>query len=68
MKKKKHPNKPLAFEKANGREIWDFASENPGFNKLFNDGMACTTRITMNAILCEYKDAFGRCRRLPAVG
>ena len=58
----------LAFEKANGHEIWDFASENPGFNKLFNDGMACTARITMNAILCEYKDGFGSVRSLVDVG
>ncbi|KAL0001878.1 hypothetical protein SO802_015659 [Lithocarpus litseifolius] len=58
----------LAFEKVNGREIWDFASESPGFNKLFNDGMACTARITMNAILCEYKDGFGSVRSLVDVG
>ncbi|KAJ9686617.1 hypothetical protein PVL29_015475 [Vitis rotundifolia] len=30
----------IAFEKAHGSQIWDLASENPEFNKLFNDGMA----------------------------
>ena len=46
----------IAFEKAHsGRHIWDFASENPEFNKLFNDAMECTAKISMKAILSEYR-------------
>ncbi|KAL5864929.1 hypothetical protein ACOSQ3_002443 [Xanthoceras sorbifolium] len=30
-----------AFRKAFGRGIWDMASEDHRFNKMFNDGMAC---------------------------
>ncbi|KAI4331920.1 hypothetical protein L6164_016866 [Bauhinia variegata] len=47
-----------AFKKAHGREIWEFASENSEFNKLFNDGMACTAGIVMSAIISGYKDGF----------
>ncbi|XVF66862.1 hypothetical protein PTKIN_Ptkin10aG0072700 [Pterospermum kingtungense] len=35
----------VAFKKAHGCEIWDSASGNPEFNRLFNDGMACTSRF-----------------------
>ncbi|XP_059452003.1 desmethylxanthohumol 6'-O-methyltransferase-like [Corylus avellana] len=48
-----------AFNKAHGCEIWDFTSKNPEFNNIFNDGMACTTKIVMRVILAEYKDGFG---------
>ncbi|KAJ9686616.1 hypothetical protein PVL29_015474 [Vitis rotundifolia] len=49
----------IAFEKAHGRQIWNFALENPVFNNLFNDGMACTAKITMKAVVAAYKDGFG---------
>ncbi|KAK7854531.1 xanthohumol 4-O-methyltransferase [Quercus suber] len=58
----------ICFEKINGREIWDFASENPEFNKLFNDAMACTARIVMNTILSEYKHGFDSVGSLVDVG
>lgn len=48
----------IAFKKAHGKEIWDFGSENPEFNKLFNDGMECTSRVLMRAIVSKYKDGF----------
>lgn len=59
---------PWAFEKAHGRDIWHFFSENPGFNRLFNDGMACTARITMKAILTGYKGGFADVGSLVDVG
>ncbi|KAJ7948282.1 O-methyltransferase [Quillaja saponaria] len=58
----------LAFQKAHGREIWDFASENSEFNKLFNDGMACTSKIVIRAIIAEYKNEFERIGSLVDVG
>ncbi|KAM4103828.1 hypothetical protein ACJW30_06G108500 [Castanea mollissima] len=58
----------IAFKKAHGREFWDFGSVNPEFNKLFNDGMACTAHIVMNAIVSEYKDGFGSVGSLVDVG
>lgn len=43
------------FEKAFG-EMFDFAGKNPEFNKLLNEGMACTARITIKTILSHYGD------------
>lgn len=58
----------IAFQKAHGREIWDFAAQNPEFNKLFNDGMECTARIVLRTIVSEYKDGFDRVGSLVDVG
>ena len=58
----------IAFKKAHGREVWDFGSVNPEFNKLFNDGMACTANIVVNTIVSEYKDGFGSVGSLVDVG
>lgn len=58
----------VAFEKAHGVEIWEFASRNPEFNKLFNDGMACTAAIHIESILQGYKDGFGSIGSLVDVG
>ena len=44
-----------AFELAHGKEIWDYAAENPGFNMMFNEGMECTARALMKAILVQYQ-------------
>lgn len=57
-----------AFAKAHGRPIWDFASRNPEFNDLFNNGMACTARIITKGILIGYKDGFDRIGSLVDVG
>ncbi|KAE8075887.1 hypothetical protein FH972_014570 [Carpinus fangiana] len=57
-----------AFKKAHGCEIWDFASKNPEYNNIFNDAMACTTKIVMAAIVAEYKDGFGCMGSLVDVG
>ena len=41
----------IAFKKAHGSEVWDFASRNPEFNRIFNDGMGCTAKIVTRAIV-----------------
>ena len=59
----------IGFEKLNGgRQMWEVASENPVFNKLFNEGMACTAKITMRAILSQYRDGFSGIGTLVDVG
>merc|ERR1711933_613960 len=58
----------IAFKKAHRCEMWDFASQNPEFNKLFNDALACTTKIVMRAFLSQYKDGFNYVRSLVDVG
>ncbi|KAK2651054.1 hypothetical protein Ddye_018543 [Dipteronia dyeriana] len=58
----------IAFEKTHGRQFWDLASQNPEFNNMFNNGMACTARIITRAILTGYKDGFGCIGSLVDVG
>ncbi|KAJ0027724.1 hypothetical protein Pint_35615 [Pistacia integerrima] len=58
----------IAFKMAHGQEIWDFALQNPELNKLFNDGMACTSRIISRAIVSGYKDGFSSIGSLVDVG
>ncbi|XP_054790297.1 (R,S)-reticuline 7-O-methyltransferase-like [Prosopis cineraria] len=58
----------IAFEKAHGCEIWDFASKNGAFNKIFNDGLACAVKFIMEALLREYKDGFTNIETLVDVG
>ncbi|KAM1373120.1 hypothetical protein ACFX2I_023857 [Malus domestica] len=46
------------FEKANGFGLYDFSSEISELGNYFKEGMACTSRIVMKAILSNYKDGF----------
>ncbi|XP_038713006.1 (R,S)-reticuline 7-O-methyltransferase-like [Tripterygium wilfordii] len=57
----------VAFTKYHGVEMWDFASQNPEFNSLFNDAMACTSKIVMTALLSKYK-GFDSVKTLVDVG
>ncbi|XP_059664658.1 xanthohumol 4-O-methyltransferase-like [Cornus florida] len=57
-----------AFHKAHGRDMWDFASVNSEFNKIFNSGMECTAKITTKAVISEYRDGFGCFGSLVDVG
>ncbi|KAF3974323.1 hypothetical protein CMV_002336 [Castanea mollissima] len=56
------------FKKAHGCEVWEFASKNPNFNKIFNDAMACTTKIVIGVVLEEHKDGYGCLGSLVDVG
>ncbi|CAL5406464.1 unnamed protein product [Camellia sinensis] len=57
-----------AFHMAHGRELWDFALVDPELNKVFNDGMECTARITIKALISEYKHGFDCIGSLVDVG
>ncbi|XP_009343397.2 xanthohumol 4-O-methyltransferase [Pyrus x bretschneideri] len=46
------------FEKANGFSLYDVPSEMSELGNYFKEGMACTSRIVMKAILSNYKDVF----------
>ncbi|KAJ9563053.1 hypothetical protein OSB04_008213 [Centaurea solstitialis] len=41
--------------KAFGVDFWSYLSVNPRVNDIFNEGMACGTRITMDALMSNYK-------------
>nr|XP_048328355.1 desmethylxanthohumol 6'-O-methyltransferase-like [Ziziphus jujuba var. spinosa] len=49
----------VPFKRTHGCGIWEYASENPDFNNLFNDAMVCLGKIVMEAVLPAYKDGFG---------
>ncbi|KAJ8749278.1 hypothetical protein K2173_018758 [Erythroxylum novogranatense] len=48
----------FAFNKAHDCDIWEFASKNPEFNRMLNNGMACTASIVTRGIITGYKDEF----------
>lgn len=48
------------FEKAYGLRFWEYASSDPRFFKLYNEGMQCTANIFLKAICESYKDGFER--------
>eukprot|EP01018_Ginkgo_biloba_P025350 Gb_07385 [translate_table: standard] len=56
-----------AFERANGAEPWSFAASHPEYSKIFNDNMACNTKISMKALLSNY-DGFQSLNSLVDVG
>ncbi|XP_052207974.1 xanthohumol 4-O-methyltransferase-like [Diospyros lotus] len=58
----------IAFEKAHGKEIWDYGSANPDFSKAFNAALACTAKVTTTAIVAAYKDGFHSIGSLVDVG
>ncbi|XP_011045482.1 PREDICTED: (R,S)-reticuline 7-O-methyltransferase-like [Populus euphratica] len=53
-----------AFSKVHGCEVWDLASRNPEVNRIFNEAMACTSKIVTTASLSQYKDGFNNIRSL----
>lgn len=46
------------FQKANGFSLYDIPSEKSELGNYFKEGMACTSRIVMKAILSTYKQGF----------
>ncbi|XP_057871810.2 (R,S)-reticuline 7-O-methyltransferase-like [Cryptomeria japonica] len=44
----------VAFEKANGLHVWDYAAAHPDYNGLFNQAMACNTNFVIKALLSTY--------------
>ncbi|XP_041003411.1 desmethylxanthohumol 6'-O-methyltransferase-like [Juglans microcarpa x Juglans regia] len=47
------------FSKVHGCEVIDFAHNNPKFNQMFNDAMACTAKLVAEPILWGYREGFG---------
>lgn len=46
------------FEKAHGFSFYDIPNEISELRNCFDEGMACTSRIVMKAILLNYRDEF----------
>lgn len=56
------------FVAAHGRNIWEYASSDPVFNKQFNDGMSCISTHCMKAVIGKYPEAFNGMTSLVDVG
>ncbi|KAI3736181.1 hypothetical protein L6452_15718 [Arctium lappa] len=46
------------FKMTQGKEMFEFSLHNSEFNRIFNEGMASTTRITMDSIMSKYNNGF----------
>ncbi|KAJ4978696.1 hypothetical protein NE237_009476 [Protea cynaroides] len=38
--------------------VWNFATANPEFNRLFNDGLVCTSKGVLKAVLSTHREGF----------
>ncbi|KAI3515399.1 hypothetical protein L1887_14294 [Cichorium endivia] len=47
-----------AFKIIHGEEMFDFSLISSDFSNVFNQAMACTAKITINAIISSYKNGF----------
>ncbi|KAI3505379.1 hypothetical protein L1887_27492 [Cichorium endivia] len=47
-----------AFKLTHGKELYDLSLVNSEYNTLFNEGMACTAKITMEAVISSYRNGF----------
>ncbi|KAK1270966.1 hypothetical protein QJS04_geneDACA004427 [Acorus gramineus] len=57
-----------AFEKAMGKGIWDYMSENPEKSRMFNEAMAADTRLLTSALIRDCEGMFGGIGSLVDVG
>ncbi|XVE67216.1 hypothetical protein DITRI_Ditri08aG0142400 [Diplodiscus trichospermus] len=56
------------FEATNGKDIWSYAETNPDHSKLFDEGMACDTRVAVPAIIEGCPEVFDGLGSLVDVG
>ncbi|EXB54963.1 Myricetin O-methyltransferase [Morus notabilis] len=56
------------FETAEGKTWWEYASQEPGLNHLFNDAMANDSKLTAKIILEECKEVLEGLKNLVDVG
>ena len=57
-----------AFFRCHGHEQFDMTALDPEYNRLFNEGMVCTTRFVSKAVISGYKDGFNQIKSLVDVG
>ncbi|KVI04221.1 desmethylxanthohumol 6'-O-methyltransferase-like [Cynara cardunculus var. scolymus] len=46
------------FKMTHGEEMFDFSHHNSEFNRIFNEGMSCSAKITLDVIISKYKNGF----------
>lgn len=61
-------NGTSAFVRAHGKNVWEYATENPGHSKFIDEAMACDTRSTVPAILDGCPEVFNGLSSMVDVG
>ncbi|KAI4322649.1 hypothetical protein L6164_022322 [Bauhinia variegata] len=56
------------FYRCHGYEQFEYTSLKPDYNRLFNEGMACTARIVSKAVIEGYRHGFNQIESLVDVG
>lgn len=59
---------PTPFEMVQGMSIWRYVGQEPGLNRLFNDGMARDARLVASMVVNEHKGIFEGITSLVDVG
>ncbi|KAK2632367.1 hypothetical protein EUGRSUZ_L01645 [Eucalyptus grandis] len=59
---------PTPFEMVQGMSFWRNAGQEPGLNRLFNDGMASDARLVASMVVNEHKGVFEGITSLVDVG
>ncbi|KAL3741126.1 hypothetical protein ACJRO7_022267 [Eucalyptus globulus] len=59
---------PTPFEMVQGMSFWRYAGQEPGLNRLFNDGMASDARLVASMVVNEHKGVFEGITSLVDVG
>ena len=57
-----------AFFRCHGHEQFDLTGLDTDYNRLFNEGMACTARVVSRAVIEGYRDGFNKIQSLVDVG
>ena len=60
--------KGTAFFRCHGHEQFDLTGLDPDYNRLFNEGMVCTARTVIKAVIGGYKEGFSKIQSLVDVG
>lgn len=58
MPKQMYTEGGCGFEKTHGFSLYDIPNDKSEWRNCFDEGMVCTSRIVMKAILSNYRDGF----------
>lgn len=60
--------KTATFSAVHGKDVWEYAKNNPEHSKLINDALACHARVTMRVIIDNCAEIFKGIESLVDVG
>ncbi|KAK1301967.1 Trans-resveratrol di-O-methyltransferase [Acorus calamus] len=63
-----HSDQPTPFAKAHGVELFEMAGQSESYNRMFNEAMACDSRLMAKAFVEKNHDAFVGVKSLVDVG